>query len=137
MSWKKNMSWTWLVQGCPVLLLDDHCPVEFSSNPNYSRMCWAEMDSAGQWPYRTEFIRKCDFTGRTLEGSMYKHVNCCRWNHVLFASFDTETQWTLHTKSYEVLYIDKITIRHFWLKMTALHWIIISSIFHLRPKCFY
>ncbi len=41
---------------CPCLVLEGHCPVEFSSNPNYG-VCRVklELSSAGRWPSRSSF----------------------------------------------------------------------------------
>ncbi len=57
------------------------CFPEFSSNPNQTVQRLANS--------------KCDFTSSTPEGSVYQHVKPCA-----FASFETGTQSTLHTKTY-------------------------------------
>ncbi len=43
-------------KGCPFLVLEGHCPAEFSSNPNYG-VCRGklELSSAGHWPSRSRF----------------------------------------------------------------------------------
>ncbi len=73
----------WLCQGYSNP--GDPLPAEFSSNPNQTVQRLANS--------------KCDFTSSTPEGSVYQHVKPCA-----FASFETGTQSTLHTKTYKALY---------------------------------
>ncbi len=43
-------------KGCPFLVLEGHCPAEFSSNPDYG-VCRVNLESssAGRWPSRNRF----------------------------------------------------------------------------------